>query len=925
MTCSSFAPADHSSSSALFRFVHLTVVCLLLVPGTGRLRAQALLTDAAGSARSLVLTPRGETRLDLGAGTAGAAGGPRIGLVMSGGGARGFAQIGVLKVLEKAGVPIHAIVGTSIGAMLGGLYASGYTAAELDSIVRSTNWQDLLGVGEETERSELFIDQKLENDRSLLTLRLDGLTPVVPEAVSTGARITEFVEHLIWGSVYHGNDSFDNLKYRFRAIATDLVKGESITLDSGSLALAIRASATVPLRFTPVVLDSMLLVDGGLLANIPVDAASALGCDYLIVINTTSPLQDAANLDAPWNVADQVVTLMMQRQGRESLAAADFVVTPDLTGISGMDFSDPGRAIDSGEAAARRVIDGLLDDLHDEYGQDRIFRNLGITCGDRMLLASLGYEQATPRIGLDDLQRRLDMLGAAGAYHDLAARVEFAGDSARFFISGSRAGRIEKLDLRGFDQVPVDLIQGAYTDLLGNPFNRDSIRLATERALKAGRRLGYSFLSIDSTSFDTADGVLHIYGDEGIIRNIRLEGLEHCARFLVERELEFEVGDLFRADDAGRGVNRLMMTGYFRHVRIDANPVPEGGIEVVVSVKERSTSVMRFAAGVDNERYTQLGVEIAQENLFGQGTHAGLRFSGGIRDRSLVGELRTNRIYGTYWTFGLTGYGRLRNVNSFERWTEPATGTIHRNVIGEYREMRVGGIVRFGRQVERFGLFTIEGRYERQGTRDLTIHATDERWRDVGTLKFGARFDTRNRVPFASSGTVVDVSYETAQSIFGSDESFAKLDLEAELFSSVAGRHLLHPRIRLGFADATLPLMEQFSLGGQQSMFGLREDELRGRQIFLTSLEYRVLLPVRIYFDTYVALRYDLGATWQRPSEIRLNDLEHGIGLTLGLDTPLGPANFSLGRSFTFNRTPSPHIANFGPIIAYFSFGYMFD
>jgi NTE family protein len=136
---------------------------------------------------------------------------------------------------------------------------------------------------------------------------------------------------------------------------------------------------------------------------------------------------------------------------------------------------------------------------------------------------------------------------------------------------------------------------------------------------------------------------------------------------------------------------------------------------------------------------------------------------------------------------------------------------------------------------------------------------------------------------------------------------------------------VIHPRFQFGFGDATLPLIEQFSLGGQESMFGLREDESRGRQLFLASLEYRYMLPFKIYFDSYVSLRYDLGATWQTPSQIRLADLEHGLGLTVGLDTPIGPANFSVGRSFTFNLPTAPKLINLGPVVAYFSLGYPFD
>ena len=815
-----------------------------------------------------------------------------------------------------------------MGGMIGGLYASGYSAHELDSIVRETNWESLLGIGDETQRNELFIDQKLESDRSLLTLRLDGLTPIVPEAISTGSRMTQFVEGLIWGSVYRTDGSFDHLKYRYRALATDLVTGRSVLLDSGNLALAMRASATVPLRFSPVAIDSMLLVDGGLLSNIPVSVARGLGCDIVIVVNTTSPLQSADHLGTPWNVADQIVTLMMRRQSGEELADADLVITPNLTGYNGTDFSTPGAVIDSGEAAARRIfpeLQGLARrSLHVE---GRALKNLGIDCPDTLLLASLGYEGNPPTIGLDDLQRRLDALGGAhGRYRDLSVRVDYAGDSARFRISGMRAPVVEGIALHGFDHFSVDSARAlCESRLLGHPADNDAIEGVSEGLIRSARQQGYSFFRIDSTGFDDADGRLHLYVDEGVIRRIRFEGLNDCAEFVVARELEFSEGDPFMASSAGRAVTRLMRTGYFKQARIDAHQLPDSGLEVVVNVQERSTALLRLSASVDNEHYTQVGMELAQDNLFGQGTHVGGRFTGGLRDRSLEFDLRSNRIYGTYWTFGLTGYGTMHNINRFVQNTDPAEGTISRNIVGEYREMRVGGKARFGRQIERSGLFTIEGRYERQGTNDLTISAADTRWRDVSTLKFGARFDTQDRVPFTREGGLVDLSYETSQSVFGADESFIKLDIEADLYTSFLKRHLIHPRLHLGFGDATLPLMEQFSLGGQTSMFGLLEDEQRGRQLFLASLEYRYLLPVKIYFDTYFSLRYDLGSTWLAPSQIRLNDLEHGVGATLGLDTPLGPANFSLGRSFTFNRAIAPHLINFGPVVGYFSFGYRFD
>jgi NTE family protein len=852
---------------------------------------------------------------------------PRIGIVLSGGGSRGFAQIGVLKVIEEMHLPIHAIVGTSIGGLVGGLYASGYKAAELDSIIRATRWEELLGIGEESQRTDLFVDQKIENDRSLVTLRLDGFSPRLPEAISSGTRMTQFIERLVWGSLYHSTGSFDNLKYRFRATATDLVSGRLVVLDSGNLALAIRAGATIPLRFTPVGVDSMMLVDGGLLANIPVQVARDMGCDLVIVINTTSPLQAAESLESPWNVADQVVTLMMRQLSQPTLDDADLVITPDLSGLSGTDFSHTGALIDSGEAAARRMFDTLKNLTDHATGDNRqdIVRNVSIACRDQNLLASLGLERQPPTIELNDFKRRLEELRRSGTFRDIAAKMVSDGDSLRLVLSGVRSPAVDSVVIHGARRVGPAQFHMVYDKLAGQRLNNDSIGAASESVLRLLRRRGFSFVRIDSTRFDDGSGTLDVYVDEGIIRRIRFDGLVNCAEFVVARELDFSRGDLFEADRVGAAVNRIMNTGYFKQAAIEAFPLPGGGLEVVVKVQERSTALMRLSAGVTSERYTRLGIELAQENLFGFGTRISARFAGGLRDRFAALELGSNRIYGTFWTFRTRGYGAFRNVNVFDRHVNPDEGVISRSALGEYREFRVGALARFGRQVERFGVVSIEGRFERQGTRNLTIPATDEKWRTITTLKFGTRFDTEDRFPYPRSGTLIDISYETAQHLLGADESFSKFSIEAGYTAPLGRRHVIHPRIRMGLSDITLPLLEQFSLGGQYSMYGLREDESRGRQLLLASLEYRYMLPFKLYFDTYLSLRYDLGSTWLTPTEIRMNELEHGFGLSIGLDTPLGPADFALGRSFIFNKNGVPTLMYFGPVVAYFSFGFPFN
>jgi NTE family protein len=210
---------------------------------------------------------------------------PKVALVLSGGGARGFSQIGVLKILEKYNVPVNLIVGNSIGSIIGGLYASGYSVAELESIATSTNWDEVLSLTEETKRSELFLDQKQAREKSFLVIRFNGLEPIIPSSISGGQRITNYLSSLTLQALYHPNPSFDGLKIPFRATASDLVSGKRYIFDSGSLSEAMRASVAVPFLFTALDKDSLSLVDGGLVSNIPVDVAKSLGSDIVIVVN----------------------------------------------------------------------------------------------------------------------------------------------------------------------------------------------------------------------------------------------------------------------------------------------------------------------------------------------------------------------------------------------------------------------------------------------------------------------------------------------------------------------------------------------------------------------------------------------------------------------------------------------------------------
>jgi NTE family protein len=284
----------------------------------------------------------------------------RIGLVLGGGGARGAAHVGVLKVLEEQGIAVDVVVGTSMGAIVGALYASGYRAADIERILGQIDWAAALR--DQPARAQLSPQRKA--DAALIPsslevgISLDGLrTPQgLIQGENLGLLLRELFLHV--GSL----EDFDRLPIPFRAVAADLVTGDQVILGSGDLVDAVRASMSVPGAFQPIRIDDRVLVDGGVVANVPIDVARALGADRLIVVDVGGGLMSEDGLGSPASVTMQVISILMERQTRltlELLAAGDVLIRPELGDIGSADFLRAMETVLPGEVAARQASDRL--------------------------------------------------------------------------------------------------------------------------------------------------------------------------------------------------------------------------------------------------------------------------------------------------------------------------------------------------------------------------------------------------------------------------------------------------------------------------------------------------------------------------------------------------------------------------------------
>ena len=284
----------------------------------------------------------------------------KVGVVLSGGGAKGMAHIKALKVIEEAGIPIDYIAGTSMGAIVGGLYAIGYTPEQLDNMVRKQNWTFLLS--DRVKRSSMSLTERERSERFIVSI---PFTKTPKDAASggivKGQNLANLFSDLTMG--YHDSINFNKLPIPFACVAANVVNGEPIVFHDGILSTAMRASMAIPGVFTPVRKDSMVLVDGGIVNNYPADVVKAMGADIIIGVDLgTSDLKQLERINTPWDIVGQIVALHGYEKYGPNKEQTDLLFRPNTDPYNSASFGETAldTLIDRGEQVARKQWDEIL-------------------------------------------------------------------------------------------------------------------------------------------------------------------------------------------------------------------------------------------------------------------------------------------------------------------------------------------------------------------------------------------------------------------------------------------------------------------------------------------------------------------------------------------------------------------------------------
>jgi predicted acylesterase/phospholipase RssA len=806
-----------------------------------------------------------------------------ITLVLSGGGARGLAQIGTLRALEKTGIKPDLIVGTSMGAIIGCLYAAGYSADSIARFAESLNWADIFT--NEPPRKEMLMSQKNEAGNYLFEVRLDkNLNLLLPQSISEGQVFYNALVPKLAAAQHRFGTDFDSLPIPLRIVSTDIVTGRTVVFSKGNLATAIRASCGFPLIFSPVNMDTMLLMDGGLMSNIPVSASlEEFPGSYVIAVDVTSPLWDKPSLANPARLVDQVINIGLTKQKAAEKKLASMIITPDLAGILNTDFSKADTIMARGYSASLPVLQKILAEF-----------------------SNTAAGESAPC-------RAVDSVSPPYSFLNVSAAVATSLNKA-LVAAGGHAG------------IPAaEFKKKVYAVLAehGRPFSRIQ-------------------------SVVRKDSITYVGIVPGIVRGFSVLGNNVTRFFVIQASLGMKIGDTLTTEKITRAMSALYSTDLFKNVNITADTNGIVGIVLTEKEFWRARVGLRFdeynliegfvqpayenlfGLGISTSLHLQYGslrekyaLELLSNHIFSSAFANMVQLQGYIARERVVTR--------TEYADSLDSI--LTHVH-LEEQTLQKTGLMGIAGVQLGKYFMLEGGIRF----ERFAV------YESMGFKDPFGAFKG----GMQYLMLRLTGDDLDRFPFPEKGQKHYITIGGAHDVIGGTESFLKIDGRFSQYYTVANIHTFSPQLQLVWSTDSMPDVEKVYLGGAGPeekyreigvynyipFFGLRPRALPGDVALLLHGNYRL----RIQPGLYLSCSVDWGYAWPWKERWKLENLTMdglrkigrefldqaplGIGIGVAYETPVGPIRFSWGR--LLRNKLDPELAILSENLFYLSVGHDF-
>jgi predicted acylesterase/phospholipase RssA len=786
-----------------------------------------------------------------------------LALVLSGGGSRGLAQIGAIKALEQAGLKPDVIVGTSMGAIIGSLYCAGYDPDSIARLMLSFDWNGIYS--NSASRKQMLVSQKDESGTYLYEQRFDRtLKPVIPQAISEGQAFYNALVPRLAAAQRRSGLNFDSLSIPLRIVSTDIVSGRRIIFSNGNLPTVIRASCSFPLVFSPVSEDTMLLMDGGLSSNIPVEAVREEFPGYCIVaIDVTSPLWEKKDLSSPVRLVDQIVSIGLARQKALEKTMAHVLITPDCSGILNSDFSKIDTLIDRGYAAAQEKL-GALRHVLDSLGIAALPDSQAVrppfcfptadAATASELEASLASVNATGGISIDRLKKTV--------YRVFSRRNRaFARITSIRKNNGCTVVTTDPGIVRGFE-------------FRGN-FSTRQATIRSAMGIKKGDTLTTQTIALSLSSLYATELFKNV--------NILMDTSGIVTVFLTEKDYWF-------ARFGARFDDYYLLEGYV-----------QPGYENLFGTGMAASLHLQY--GSMREKYA---LELLDNHAFSQA------FANKIQLQTYISRESIIQRKDTLVTDSLNPSSTFTRI-SLDEQTLGKLGFL--GLVGA----QVGKFLMLdgGLRVERFQVYQSKafknpsGGFER-GLQYLMLRLTA---------------DNLDKFPFPEKGQKDYISIGDAHDIIGGTENFLKVDGSFSQYFTFAKIHTFSPQMQFVWANDSLPEVERVYLGGAvveekfreigvynyMPFFGLRTRALPGD----VAVHFRGLYRGTIRKGLYLTAELDWGYSWEWDSRWLLStssarQLGHefldkapvGMGLGVAYESLIGPIRFSWGRLLRNNLDP---------------------
>jgi len=719
---------------------------------------------------------------------------PKIGLVLSGGGALGFAHIPILKAIDSLEIPIDYITGTSMGGIASALYSIGYTGIEMEHLVKNVDWEEILS----DKPTRDIIPYFLKKDDGLYQLNfgLDGHDIVPPSGLIRGQKISLFLSKLTYP--FEKVDNFDQLPIPYRCIAVDLLTAKEVVIKEGSLSKAMRSTMAIPTIFNPITWGDSLLIDGGLVNNMPVDVIREMGAEYVIAVNVGRPLKTLPELRTMFDILEQTLVVPSIEKREKNIQDTDLFIEPELLGYNPASFTNKNieNIIAVGQRAAKESLPKLIE-----------------------------------------LKNKLNLV------------------ESTTYISISDSVQIFRVNIVGNTSIPFKHIYEKLDIIPGSLFCQDSLisHIQNLRETDYFKTIKYKLNYLDKSRVS----IQLVVKELGIpkIHRISIRNNKSISFGHIFNTLGIRIGSLLDIDLLSNRITELYSTGYFETIRYEIEPVNENNIHLIINIDEKPRDILRMGLHYDETNKFVGSINAIRTNLFNTGIRSELTLKlAGLTELSSLLYFLTSK-------HGISLYPYNRFIyKDIPITIFGATGD--KIAIYHNRSTSIGfgfGLnlshnwdSQFEYNLESMNVTPIVS------WPDPEIFPE---WKDnIRSVRGTSHFDNLDNVLIPNNGIEIKFNYEGSFQNLGSDIDYIKSEISVDYYKTFSKYNTFHFYSYYGSGNEDLPVYKWHYKSGPTSFVGAIRDELSWYHLSIFRADYRRQLNNNTYlsFIYNIAPNYNL-------------------------------------------------------------------